>query len=1172
MNLTIAIYQRRLPGGTLEWHTLGLGESRDISLRGQSVVKLEAQLRERVQQRLADSKPEELRRYTIGRGTELLRPHLELTLRGEQGRVKTAGRFPLVLEPRHRSASELLYIVYHPRRPLEWFARDPDVALAEQATRYFRHTWADLSEDEITELETDGHDLIRAVAFRAKVPTLLDGLETRRGPFDDLDQDPARRGGRGEKRKSGLGLLGTLGTDLTLRAADGRLPRGQPRGELRASLARLMGASQQLPLVAIGPSGAGKTTVLHQLVYDLLDAEDYPSHGNLDQVTHVVALNGKRIIAGMSRVGEWEERVVTLLRDARAARVVVWLEDLHTMGKVGQSRDSTRAVADLLRGPVARGELCVIGESTPAQWDKLREDAPGFADLFTEVHVAPSTPAETLGMMLARARELEHGGAARGNDASHPADGQAPARSTPVIFDPLAFRALLDLAQTLFHGTALPGAALAWMSRLPRYADGDFVVDEDSVLDLVSERTGLPSELLRPTEPLAPADVKQRLEERVVGQDAAVDAVVDVVMRIHAGLTDPARPYATYLFTGPTGTGKTELAKALADYLYGSSARLLRFDMGEYNAADAPARLIGDRYAPRGALTEAVRQAPFSVVLFDEIEKAHPSVHYLLLQLLDEGRLCDAEGNEADFTHTVILMTSNLGAEAQPRVGFGDRRDAAGAVTHAVKDFFPPELYNRIDRVVRFHPFSADAAASVAEKELTQLLARRGLLERQVFVFTTQSATARMVREGFDPLMGARSLKRYLEKHVGHVLAEEVAGHTRAEMRIVRIYDADGEYKLHVDTLREAPPTGRELRLPALLTRGPRELRDELPAALAAIDALLAGPLLEQAVAELRKHLPHVTDGEQEHADHVHRADLVRGELLAFRERLEAWVRHDDWMEEGLNELALETFEVRSSVMGARRVRLLHPRYVLPDAPRLSRRDTLLALAEAWFLERATRAASDAAQHTVLVELLRVGQGRNRRVTARDQDLFGWLIEAYRGGRGVLTGAALAMPDGSRRELGFEDVEKLALPENQGASRVVLKFVGLGVTDFFAGEVGCHVRTSLLSGSEVVRVRAIPGDDERTPLAVILASDRARVVFEQALEAGQVPLPEDPEALLPCVRRVRFDPPLRPGELAPIEVEDFRLGTSGVHQCRRMADVLPHYWALRASEKLTEGA
>jgi ATP-dependent Clp protease ATP-binding subunit ClpC len=211
MNLTIAIYQRRLPGGTLEWHTLGLGESRDISLRGQSVVKLEAQLRERVQQRLADSKPEELRRYTIGRGTELLRPHLELTLRGEQGRVKTAGRFPLVLEPRHRSASELLYIVYHPRRPLEWFARDPDVALAEQATRYFRHAWADLSEDEITELETDGHDLIRAVAFRAKVPTLLDGLETRRGPFDDLDQDPARRGGAERSARAASGCWGRSG-------------------------------------------------------------------------------------------------------------------------------------------------------------------------------------------------------------------------------------------------------------------------------------------------------------------------------------------------------------------------------------------------------------------------------------------------------------------------------------------------------------------------------------------------------------------------------------------------------------------------------------------------------------------------------------------------------------------------------------------------------------------------------------------------------------------------------------------------------------------------------------------------------------------------------------------------------------------------------------------------
>ncbi|MCA9533409.1 MAG: ATP-dependent Clp protease ATP-binding subunit [Myxococcales bacterium] len=1155
MNFTVAVYQRKLAGGTLEWRTLGLGAQRDVTLRGQSTVKLESQLRERLQRHMATDKPADLRCYSLARGMSLERPHLELTLRGEQ-RLKVSGRFPLVLAPHQRTAGAQLVVAYHPQRPLEWFAVEEGAPLAEQATRFFRHAWADCSAWELERLETDGHDLIRAVAFSARVPTLLDGLQSRRGPFDDLDEDPARRGGRSQGsggkggKPNGLGLLGTLGTDLTLRAADGRLPRGQPRPELRDAFGRLLGTTQLLSLVALGSSGAGKTTALYQLVYDLLDADDYAAHGNLDRVTHVVSLSGKRIIAGMSHVGEWEERVVTLLRDARAARVVVWLEDLHTMGKLGQSRDSTRAVSDLLRGPVARGELCIIGEATPAQWDKLREDAPAFADLFAEVRVPAATPAEALRMMLARARELE--------------------ATSPVRFDPPAFRTLLELAQTLFHGTALPGAALAWMSRLPRYADGDHLVDQDSVVDLVSERTGLPSELLRPTEPLSPADVRVRLEERVVGQGEALDAVIDVVMRIHAGLTDPGRPYATYLFTGPTGTGKTELAKALSDYLYGSSARLLRFDMGEYNAPDAPARLIGDRFRPRGALTEAVRQTPFSVVLFDEIEKAHQSVHYLLLQLLDEGRLSDAEGNEADFTHAVILMTSNLGAEPQASVGFGDRPASADNVTRDVKAFFPPELYNRIDRVVRFHPFSAEVAASVAEKELTQLLARRGLLERQVFVFTTQSATARMVREGFDPFLGARSLKRYLERYVGHVLAEEVAGHTRAEMRIVRVYDAEGEYRLHVDTLREAEPSGGELRLLPLLDRSPRELVDELPGALRIIDSLLAGPLLEQAVSELRKHLPQASEGQQEHADHVHRAELVRGELQAFRDRLEAWVHHDDWMEEGLTELALETFEPRSGWNA--RVRLLHPRYVLPDAPRLSRKDTLLALAETWFLERATRAARDAAQHSVFVELLRVGQGRNRRVMARDEDLFGWLIEAYRSGRGVLVAAAVALPDGARREFGFDELGQLGLRENHGATRVVLKFVGLGVTDFFRGEEGCHVRTSMLSGSEVVRVRLVPDGDDATPLELLLRSDRERADFERALERGDVPLPPDPDGLLPCVRRVRFDPPLRPGELSPMEVEDFRLGTSGSHQCRRLADVLPHYWSLRASERLPEDA
>jgi ATP-dependent Clp protease ATP-binding subunit ClpA/ATP-dependent Clp protease ATP-binding subunit ClpC len=516
-------------------------------------------------------------------------------------------------------------------------------------------------------------------------------------------------------------------------------------------------------------------------------------------------------------------------------------------------------------------------------------------------------------------------------------------------------------------------------------------------------------------------------------------------------------------------------------------------------------------------------------------------------------------------------MTSNLGADPQARVGFGGRDASASAVTREVKDFFPPELYNRIDRVVRFHPFDAEVAASVAEKELAQLLARRGLLERQVFVFATHSATARMVREGFDPQLGARSLKRYLEQQVGHVLAEEVAGHTRAEMRIVRVYDAAGEYRLHVDTLREAEPTGRELRLLPLLDRGPLQLVQELPGALAIIDGLLNGPLVEQAVAELRRHLARASEGEQEDADHVHRAELVRSELRAFRDRLEAWVRHDDWMEEGLQELALDSFRAPATAWG-KRVRLLHPRYILPDAPRLSRKDTLLALAETWFLERATRAANDAAQHSVLVELMRVGQGRRQRQSARTEDLFGWLVEAYRGARGVLVAAAVATPDGSRRALGYEELDRLGLGENQGASRVVLRFVGLGVTDFFAGEVGCHVRTSMLSGSEVVRVRVLPDSDELSPLGLLLRSDQERAEFEAGLERGDQPLPYDPDALSPCVRRLRFDPPLRPGELATIDVEDFRLGTSGTHQCRRLAEVLPHYWALRASERFPEEA
>jgi ATP-dependent Clp protease ATP-binding subunit ClpA/ATP-dependent Clp protease ATP-binding subunit ClpC len=407
VNLTVHVYvRRRNLMHTLV--TLGLPPAQTVTQTGKSLAKVQQKLTSELRKRIGELSPAELPPLEPARGLRLERVRLELTLRGAGGKRRLSGLFPLIIEPRWANATERLLLAYHPMLQDEWFPLREAEPTADQAQAFFQHAWAELDEDALGALPTDGKDGVRLTALSARPKSLLDQLaDSRRGIWDDLRNDPLERGKKAAGPRGGYKILPRIAVNLTTMAAGGTLPPGMPRSPAREQLQLMLSGARKQPTVVLGPPGAGKTTVIRRFVHDLLAADDYPSHQNLDRVTDVWALSGKRVIAGMSYVGDWEERCLQIVEDARARRALLYVEDLHLWGQIGRSRQSDRNLAEFFRGPVARGEITIVGECTPAQLERLEHDAPAFARLLSRVVVPPTGPAETLRLMIHEARRLE---------------------------------------------------------------------------------------------------------------------------------------------------------------------------------------------------------------------------------------------------------------------------------------------------------------------------------------------------------------------------------------------------------------------------------------------------------------------------------------------------------------------------------------------------------------------------------------------------------------------------------------------------------------------------------------------------------------------------------------------------------------------------------------------
>jgi len=687
-------------------------------------------------------------------------------------------------------------------------------------------------------------------------------------PGDMADDDPEdkpseSRGRRPGDSKSKTPVLDNFGRDLTRAAEEGRLDPIVGREKELERIAQILSRRKKNNPVLIGEPGVGKSAIAEGLALRIINRKVSRALFN----KRVFTLDLASIVAGTKYRGQFEERMKALLNELEKNRnIILFIDELHTIVGAGNASGSLDA-SNMFKPALARGEIQCIGATTLDEYRQHIEKDGALERRFQKIMVDPTTPEETVEILQNIKEKYEDHHFVKYTDDAINACVSLTQRYISDRYLPDKAIDALDEAGARVHITNIrvPNDIIAMEERIEEvkdlkvksissqkfekaaeYRDTERklqqelevikkkweeeskihreIVKEEDVAEIVAMMTGVPVQRIAQNESERLIKMGSELANSVVGQDDAIKKVVKAIRRNRAGLKDPNKPIGTFIFLGPTGVGKTHLAKILAKYLFDSVDALVRIDMSEYMEKFSVSRLVGAPpgyvgYEEGGQLTERVRRKPYSIVLLDEIEKAHPDIFHILLQVLDDGQLTDSLGRRVDFKNTILIMTSNIGSRQLKDFGQGvgfattARRDASAdyarsIIENALKKTFAPEFINRIDDIIIFDPLERDSIHKIIEIELNNLFERTKQMDYAVEV--TEQAKDFIVEKGWDSQYGARPLKRAIQKYIEDELAEAIITSKAKAGDHILVDHREDEEKLDFTVIKKEAVTEKE--------------------------------------------------------------------------------------------------------------------------------------------------------------------------------------------------------------------------------------------------------------------------------------------------------------------------------------------------------------------------